>query len=390
LSQTSLTRAGLVRAAWHLTPPILIVILISESWSGLWRAAWSPDSFFGGDLPAYVEAAKRLVLTGTPYSDAVINGQIGRGLDDIPIGYLYPPLLGQLFVPLRNLDLMLLAVIWAVAQAIVLGWLLVAVSAAARGRFDRKSAAAALGLAIASYPVQVALYDGNVSGWIAAAVALMLLGSSRVAGAAATLAAVIKVIPTPLALAALAAAGTRRSVAFTGVLVVAGSVLVSPAAWSTWWSVLPHFAPLEPDGLSPGSILRETSLAGVATIIGLALGVAFAIAAVLRAHRVGLDRPAVALAAGGYLLASTTLWDHYLAVLVPLMVATWPAAIRWQRAAIVLGAITQAMPWFWGTGSVVASLELAGALIVLIAAAYPGRPSDRQFVMSSSVGTGAP
>ncbi len=390
MSRLSLTSEGLRRAATQLVPTAVIAIFLARAWVQLWSKVGTPESSFGVDLPAYVGAAHRLVATGSPYSAELLEGPLARLPDSILVGYLYPPPLAQLFVPLRNIDPMWLAIGWSLAQVIILGWLLVAVSVGARGRLDRFGSLAAIALAVASFPFQSAIYSGNVSGWVATAVAVMLLGSGRLAGAAAGLAAVVKVIPGPLALAALVAPRSRPAVVSTGLLLVVGSFVLSPASWAAWWSVLPNLAPLEPDGVSLAFILGDTPLAKPAAIAGLAISVAFMLAAVRRTRRVGLDRAAVACAVGSYLFVVSALWDHYLAALVPLMVATWPSGNRWQRAAIIAGAVTQSLPWFWAGGKALAAFELAGALVVLLASAHLGRGARHRFVTPSSVEISAP
>jgi hypothetical protein len=350
----------------------VLAIGAANAWDQLWRRVGSREAFFGGDLPAYVAAANRLVATGSPYSEELLAGPLGR--ENIATGYYYAPPLAQAFVPFRDLDPLPLALGWSLAQVIILGLLLVALSVVACGRFDRSAALAALALAVASFPFEFAIFGGNVSGWIAAIVAVMLLARTRSAGAVAAVAAVVKVTAGPLMVAGLFSAGNRRTIVVTALALVGVSVALSPAAWADWLSVLPNLAPPQPEGLALGAILRSTPFTGLAVVVGYVVSLVFALAAIRRARRVGLDRPTVARAVGSYIFASPALWDHYLAALVPLMVATWPSASRWQRSAIIAGAIAQMLPWYLPPVSALAGTELAGAVLVLLAAAYPGTP----------------
>ncbi len=93
----------------------------------------NPD-LFGIDLPAYVEAASRLLASGTPYSSQLLSGTLDRY--DIATGYLYPPPLAQLFVPLSVLPMSVLAPMWALAQLVGLAsWLaMLGIAVAAFGK----------------------------------------------------------------------------------------------------------------------------------------------------------------------------------------------------------------------------------------------------------------
>jgi hypothetical protein len=375
------TRTGLSRAASHLVPIAVIAIGAAKAWDGLWSSIGTPEGFFGGDLAAYVAAANRLAASGSPYSEELLAGRIGR--DNIEIGYYYAPPLAQAFVPFRGFDPTTLALGWTLAQAIILGCLLVALSTVARGRFDRSAALAAIALGVASFPFEFAIFGGNVSGWIAAMVAVMLLGGTRIAGGAAAFAAIVKVTAAPLMVAGLFAAGSRRTVVVTVLALVGVSLALSPAAWADWLAVLPNVGPPEPEGIALGAILRGTPFAGLALAAGFIISIAFALAAIRRARRFGLDVRVVACALGSYVFASPALWEHYLAALVPLMVVAWPNASQWQRAAIIAGAVTQILPWYLPPVPVVSGAELAGALMVLLAAAYSGTNPRREALFAT-------
>ena len=76
----------------------------------LWRGVTRLGSFFGDDLYAYTQAADRLAATGSPYHPALLAGPIVSSVDNVLIGYFYPPVLAQLFLPLREIPHLWLAV----------------------------------------------------------------------------------------------------------------------------------------------------------------------------------------------------------------------------------------------------------------------------------------
>ena len=90
-------------------------------------------------------------------------------------------MLAQLFLPLREIPHFWLAVSWSAAQAICLLILLPLVLA--RGSsISMNRALLAIGFALAFYPLQFAIFSGNVSGWLAVGVALSLVAGRAWAG----------------------------------------------------------------------------------------------------------------------------------------------------------------------------------------------------------------
>ncbi len=83
----------------------------------LWRHVGISSWYFGGDLVAYSSAAQRLAASGSPYDHALLVGEVQSGA---AAWYLYPPVLAQLFLPLRDIPTFALAVGWSSAQAICL------------------------------------------------------------------------------------------------------------------------------------------------------------------------------------------------------------------------------------------------------------------------------
>src|SRR4029077_10116451 len=106
-------------------------------------------------------AADRLATTGSPYHPALLLGPTENRPENVPIGYFYPPILAQLFLPLRGIPDFTLAVIWSVAQAICMVILLPLVYSA-RSSVTSERALVAIGFGLAFYPLQIALFGGNV------------------------------------------------------------------------------------------------------------------------------------------------------------------------------------------------------------------------------------
>jgi hypothetical protein len=85
--------------------------------------------------------------------------------------------------------------------------------------------------------------------------------------------------------------------------------------------------------LSPAHALFEFGLYGVGLVIGWLLALGFGAAAVVMGIREGYSNRVVAMAVLSVTFASSTLWDHYLGVMVPLILWAWPAAGSRQRLA---------------------------------------------------------
>src|SRR6478752_9750051 len=293
----------------------------------LWRGVTRLGSFFGDDLYAYTQAADRLAATGSPYHPALLQGPIVSG-DNVLIGYFYPPVLAQLFLPFRDIPHFWLAIGWSAAQAVCLVILLPLVLA--RGSaISTNRALLALGFALAFYPLQFAIFSGNVSGWLAVGVALSLVAGPRVAGVVAALATAIKLLPVPLFLAALTDRRSRLTAVVPLTVIVAVSVVLAPQAWLDFAKVLPNTLQIgmatSRTNLSPAHAFFDFGLVGLGTVIGWALTIGFGVAAVATGLREGYSNRVLAMAVFAMIFASSTLWDHYLAVMVPLILWAWPA-----------------------------------------------------------------
>lgn len=336
------------------------------AWIVLWRGVTRLGSFFGDDLYAYTQAADRLAATGSPYHPALLQGPIVSG-DNVLIGYFYPPVLAQLFLPLREIPHFWLAVGWSAAQAICLLVLLPLVLA--RGSsISMNRALLAIGFALAFYPLQFSIFSGNVSGWIAIGVALSLVAGPRVGGVVAAVATTIKLLPVPLFLAALTDRRSRLTAVVPLAVIVAVSVVLAPQAWQDFTKVLPNTLQIgmatSRTNLSPAHAFSEFGLVGLGTVIGWALTVGFGAAAILTGLREGYSNRVLAMAVVAMTFASSTLWDHYLAVMVPLILWAWPAAGSRRRMAMAVFVVVATGLWIRLDYSPEYRLALIASLVV--------------------------
>ena len=343
----SATEPGEARAAptWFVVG--LIVVAAVLAFIVLWRGVTRPGSFFGDDLYAYTSAADRLAATGSPYYPDLLLGPIVSG-DNVLIGYFYPPVLAQVFLPLRAIPHLALAVGWSTAQAICLAILLPLVFAGRRA-LTLNRALLAIGFGLAFYPLQFAIFSGNVSGWLAIGVALSLVAGRRVGGAVAAVATGVKLLPLPMFVAALTDRRSRLAAAIPLAAVVAVSLVLAPQAWADFMKVLPNTLQIgmaeSRTNLSPAHALFEFGLLGLGLIVGWVLAIGFGIAAVATGLREGYSNRVVAMAVFSVTFASSTLWDHYLGVMVPLILWAWPSVGARQRLAIAVFVILATGLW---------------------------------------------
>ena len=239
----------------------------------------------GGDVFAYWTAGGHL-LRGEPIYAAGVGGYAA---------YLYPPVLAQLFMPLANLPLPVVAWIWRAVE--------VACLRIATGSWT------AAGIAILVFPPVIAEIDaGNVHLLIAAGVAAAIRGRAET---------VVPVALTKFATLAAAPMALRRNprALLAGLGVAMGMVLVSfalrPDLWWEYTRFATHVGSADSGWYNLGAFIPTWAR------VVLAIG---AIAWSLRQPR------AAALAAT---LALPVLWFHGLSVLVA-VVATPGAPRAWR------------------------------------------------------------
>jgi hypothetical protein len=360
----------------------LVVVAASLAYIVLWRGITRPGSFFGDDLYAYMQAADRLAATGSPYHPALLQGPIVSG-DNVLIGYFYPPVLAQLFLPLRELSHFWLAVGWSSAQAVCLLVLLpLVVARGSRVTLDRSLLA--VGFALAFYPLQYSIFSGNVSGWLAIGVALSLVAGPRVGGVVAAIATTIKLLPLPMFLAALTDRRSRLTAVVPLVVIVALSVVLAPQAWADFAKVLPNTLQIgmatSRTNLSPAHAFSEFGLLGVGLAVGWVLAIGFGAAAIVTGLREGYSNRVLAMALFSLTFASSTLWDHYLGVMVPLILWAWPAVGQRRRIAIAAFIVLATGLWIRLDAVPEYRLALVASLVVcsLAIATMPGRVASER------------
>lgn len=317
-------------------------------WLRLWGRTADPGSFFGGDLEAYRAGAERLMQTGSPYYPALHAGPIDNIITNVPIAYLYPPPLAQVFVLLSTVPPGALAIASSLVQLTALAIVLPILYRHFAGRIDVGSLLVVLLVAVLSFPLEMATYGGNMSGWITIAVAVMLLRPGRAAGLPAALIGLAKMTPAVLLVPAITTARSRTLAIAVPVGVTAISIAIAPHAWADWLRVLPNILrfPPAPEGfnMAPVGVFGSFGLPVVGTLIGYGL-TAGAIAASAWLAHTGRWAAAVAAAVAALLFGPTSLWDHYLALTVPLLLAAWPVSGTRTRPFLVMLAGVHVMLW---------------------------------------------
>ena len=343
----SATEPGGARAAptWFVLGLIAMAALLA--YIVLWRGVMRPGSFFGDDLFAYTGAADRLAATGSPYHPDLLRGPIVSG-DNVLIGYFYPPVLAQAFLPLRAIPHLALAVGWSTAQAICL-LILLPLVAAGRRALTLNRGLLAIGFGLAFYPLQFAIFSGNVSGWLAIGVALSLVAGRRIGGSVAAMATTVKLLPLPMFVAALTDRRSRPAAVIPLAAIVAVSVVLAPQAWADFMKVLPNTLQIgmaeSRTNLSPAHALFEFGLLRLGLIVGWVLAIGFGIAAVATGLREGYSNRVLAMAVFSVIFASSTLWDHYLGVMVPLILWAWPSVGARRRLAVAVFVVLATGLW---------------------------------------------
>lgn len=350
---------------------VLLAEVLALSWLQLWRYAGEPGFFFNGDQDAYWEGSRRLVATGSPYSIELRRGPIDNKPENLGIGYLYPPPLAQFFSYVPAGSRAFIGTALSLAQLILFALLLPLVYIRRGGT---RSIASVLFVWIAtfsSFPLHFAAYGGNVSGWVALAVSVMLLGPGVRASFAAVLAALLKMTPAVLLVPALADSRTRSATVALLTVTIALSFALDPKAWIDWAALLPNILRFPPGpedaNLSITGVLSSTSMAPAAQPISVGVAIAALVVAVrcVAQHRWAAS---VAAATGALLLGPNMIWDHYLVVLLPLVIAAWPMSTRAHRSVLLAMILVSASMWIdWFGGGTRPAPARAVALFVVIA-----------------------
>jgi len=328
-------RTMLAAVLWLIGATILSLLLLHQ--------ANDPAGQYAIDFGDYHVAAQRLAQGASPYAPEMLRGPVdAQGVDR----YRYPPPLAQALEPLAGMDVRSAAAVWLLLQAVAV---LAAVWMAARAGGARRSLETLLWCGAAAtwfMPIFDTLWKGNVSGFLALAVAVAVSGGAA-GGVALALATLLKLAPI-VYLPGLAG-GPRRpllAAGFTALAVVGVSVVLAPSAWSDYAVVLPNLLAGRADEVSnlapsavagrlglPEAFVSFVRLAALAAVVGCC-GAAF-----LVAHRPRGVAASVALGTAAMLLLPAALWYHYLVVLLPLAACAWPGSTGRLRGALLAGAL---------------------------------------------------
>jgi hypothetical protein len=334
--------------AYGVALGVALVEALIFAWSTVWGRTEALGAFFGGDLEAYRAGAERLIQTGSPYYPALHAGPIDNLGTNLSIAYLYPPPLAQLFVLLKPVPPVSLAIASSLVQAAALAIVLPLLYRQFAGRIGVSSLIAVLLVAVLSFPLEIATYDGNMSGWITIAVAVTLLRPGRTAGVPAALIGLAKMTPAVLLVPAIATARSRRLAIAVPLGLTAISIAIAPQAWADWLHVLPNILRFPPApeqlNMAPIAVFGSIGLPFVGMLIGYGVTAA-TIAASAWLAQSGRWAAAVAASVVALLFGPTSIWDHYLAMTVPLLVAAWPVSSPRTRPFLVMLAAVHLMLW---------------------------------------------
>jgi len=310
------------------------------------RQANDPKGQWAFDFATYHQAAVDMAAGRSPYDPVMFEGPIAAQGDGAQL-YKYPPPLAQLLVPLAGLPVGTAALVFFALQLVaVFGgtWLAVRAGGAASNLETFAWSAVATTFFL---PVFATLWMGNVSGFLAFAVAIAVLGGVA-AGAAAFGATLLKTTPV-LLIVPVVFAGRRSLVGLLLVVpVLVTSFVLAPYAWFDFVRIIPN--------LLSGPTLFENNLAlhSLATYglpglpwaadgaraISVGGGLAALAGSIVLARRRAGWPAALTLAVAALLLVPSQLWYHYFCVLLPLAALAWPHAGRRARAGLLAGGAT--------------------------------------------------
>ncbi|HUQ77847.1 MAG TPA: glycosyltransferase family 87 protein [Patescibacteria group bacterium] len=365
------------------------------------------------DLDLLVDAGRSIGAGQTPYDPVVLRGVVPDAVD---LFYSYPPIVGQVLVPISGLPLGLIAIGWAVAAIALLAVAVVRIGALVTPAVPARTVTAAtIAVAAMTFPLLIAVLFGNLDAFFPALYGFVLIGAlSRVrpdgviGGVAIAIGALTKVYPAgfglwflvravrpgggrdrqrllvPVATAAVTAAG----------LVAASVALFGLGPWQDFAKVASIAAQAGlVDGRNAGPAAQvalwlgaENGLARLLhlPVVGLAV---FAIAAAAWFRDDPLESLAIAATATLYLLPIS--WIHYPAALLPFVAAAVLRAHANDRRAIRLVWRLAALALFAGAVSIAwrPSLWLAVAFALLAVHASVSPSTRRQPVGTDGEGS---
>jgi hypothetical protein len=335
--------------------PLVVGLLLV----GILFAGWATAMAYGGpawgyDLAAYLGAAHRIGIEGTPYQPETLGGPFRPGPGGL---YLYSPVLAAFLRPLVGLSSPDATLLWLLLRVAALVLLCGLMPVSGRIRL------ATLALALFSLPVLDDLRLGNVSLIVTLLAVMLWRALDRPIGSVA-LAASLTLRPTMgVILLWWLLRGRARPILWTllaGIVIVGLSLpLVGPEAYLEYMRVLVNISDLMGVRMN-GDLGSSALLLGTPPWIAqvaLFAGYALALAAVLVSLRRDRELSYV-VTLGATLLLSPLLWGHYLTnLLIP---AAFLAARGrpWGLALPLLG---------WLPLALLPAAAVAGMLLPLVA-----------------------
>ena len=349
---------------------VLLVIGTSLMSMMLVTQASDEDGQFGIDFNAYYLAAERYSSGDPIYTAELLSGPIhAQGVDR----YKYPPPFAQVLRPLAVLAPGEAALVWLIIQALaVLAalWLGTGIGGA------RASPERALWCGVAAVfflPVFDTLWKGNISGILALSSVMVALGGAA-AGIGAAAGALLKSVPGTLVFPALAMDSRARvTVLVTLGIGAAVSFVLAPAAWLDYPTVVRNLLSGTADfasNLAPATVAAGLGLPDLAIdlirIAMLALVIASVIGSVLLARTRGGLPAAALLAVIAMLLLPSSLWYHYLVILLPFAAIAWPRATGLQRGLLFGSAAIIVVSLVWLPLALLGGVMMATVSLLVI------------------------
>jgi hypothetical protein len=336
------------------------------------------------DLDLLVGAGRAIDAGRSPYDPAMLAGTVPDAVD---LFYSYPPIVGQVLVPVSGLPLGVIAIAWSVLAIALLAVAVVRIGAlVAPSVAPGTVAAATVAVAAMTFPLLIAILFGNLDAFFPALYGFVLIGALSgvrrdgiVAGVAIAIGALTKVYPAGLGLWFLVRAVRARRDALerrrlvvplvAAAVTAAGLVAVSvvafgPAPWQDYTKVASTAAQAGLVDGRNGAPAAQVALwlgsdSGLARLLHVPV-VALAALAIVAAAWFRDDMiESLAIAATASLFLLPVSWIHYPAAMLPFVAAAMmriqggdPRAVRRVRTfaavALLAGALSVAwLPSLW-------------------------------------------
>jgi hypothetical protein len=328
------------------------------------------------DLDLLVGAGRAIGAGRSPYDPAMLAGTVPDAVD---LFYSYPPIVGQVLVPVSGLPLGLIAIVWSVVAVALLAVAVVRIGARVAPSVPAGTVAAAIvAVAAMTFPLLIAVLFGNLDAFFPALYGFVLIAALSgarpdgiVGGVAIAIGAMTKVYPAGLGLwflvRALRPRGDRRRLVVplvAAAVTMAGLVAVSvlafgPAPWQDYTKVASTAAQAGLVDGRNGAPAAQLALwlggdSGLARLLHLPV-VGLAVLAIVGAAWFRDDTvESLAIAATASLFLLPVSWIHYPAALLPFVAAAVlrvhggaPRTVRRVRTLAALALLAGALSVAW-------------------------------------------